>query len=193
MRCHGCQPTPSQQQTAHEAPVYCQHVNRTPANGLGIAGFIVSLVGGLLTCGFLAPVGLLLSVAGLFRPRRGLALAGTILGGLGTAWLIAGGMAVRAGIEEMEHVGRHEQSLVALDLAAEEIEITRHRSGELPGDADGRKAIVDRLDGYGNAIYYRRLSDRSYEVRSGGRDGQYFTDDDLTGGSLSTTLDYAAP
>lgn len=178
----------------HHAPQHhsSQHyAGRPPANGLGIAGFIVSLVGGLLTCGFLAPLGLLLSAAGLFRPRRGLAIAGTILGGLGTAWLIAGGMAVRAGIEEIESAGRHEQSLVALDLAAEAIEAARIRGGELPTDADGRKSLVDRLDGYGRPIYYRRLNDRAYEVRSSGRDGVYFTDDDLTGGSLSTQVDVA--
>lgn len=60
-------------------------VERT--NGLGTAGFIVSLVG-FLSCGFLSPIGLVLSLIALGRQPRGLAIAGFVLGLIGSIWLI---------------------------------------------------------------------------------------------------------
>ena len=54
-------------------------INRTPkkpeTNGLGLAGFIVSLVG-ICSGGVLSPIGLVLSIVGLFREPRGFAIAG---------------------------------------------------------------------------------------------------------------------
>src|ERR1043165_9168202 len=52
-------------------------------NGLGIAGFVVSLVG-IFTLGLLCPIGLLLSFIALFRAPRGFAIAGLIIGLLGS-------------------------------------------------------------------------------------------------------------
>jgi hypothetical protein len=71
----------SQTNTAGSAP-------RNQTNGWGIAGFIVSLVGFVLSCGCLSPIGLVLSIIGLFREPRGFAIAGLILGILGSFWLI---------------------------------------------------------------------------------------------------------
>ena len=62
-------------------------------NGLGLAGFIVSLFG-LLTCGTLSPIGFLLSVIGVFKSPRGFAIAGSILGALGSVWLAVAGLAM---------------------------------------------------------------------------------------------------
>jgi hypothetical protein len=67
-------------------------VQQTPSNGLGTAGFIVSLVG-LVTCGLLCPIGLLLSVFGLLKPPRGFAIAGTLIGGLGSIGFVLFGLA----------------------------------------------------------------------------------------------------
>jgi hypothetical protein len=58
-------------------------VHKEETNGLGTAGFVVSLVG-VLTCGFLSPVGFLFSLIALFKPPRGMAIAGAVLGGLGS-------------------------------------------------------------------------------------------------------------
>jgi len=60
-----------------------------PSNSLGLAGFIVSLAGLVVSCGLLCPVGLLLSAVALFKRPRGFALAGFILGLIGSLWLIA--------------------------------------------------------------------------------------------------------
>jgi hypothetical protein len=49
-----------------------------PSNRLGIAGFVLSLLG-LISCGLLAPVGLVLSLVGVRKEPRGLAIAGAVI------------------------------------------------------------------------------------------------------------------
>lgn len=72
-------------------------VQQAPSNGLGTGGFVVSLVG-WATCGFLCPLGLLLSLCGLLKAPRGLAIAGAIIGGLGSIWLAFFGFALVAAL-----------------------------------------------------------------------------------------------
>ncbi len=59
-----------------------------PANSLGIAGFVVSLVG-LFSCGLLSPIGAIMSMIAVGRRPRGLAIAGIVIGLIGSLWLIA--------------------------------------------------------------------------------------------------------
>jgi hypothetical protein len=54
------------------------------SNTLGLAGFIVALVGIVFSAGLLCPVGLILSLLALGRAPRGFAIAGTIIGLLGS-------------------------------------------------------------------------------------------------------------
>jgi hypothetical protein len=54
------------------------------SNTLGLAGFITSLVGFALTGGLLCPVGLILSLIALRRQPRGFAIAGVVLGVMGS-------------------------------------------------------------------------------------------------------------
>src|SRR5690348_9132833 len=72
-----------QQPMQPQAPVTHVFVNAQPTNGLGLAGFITSLVG-IVTCGVIAPIGLVLSLFGLMKPPRGFAIAGTIIGLIGS-------------------------------------------------------------------------------------------------------------
>ena len=69
-------------------------VHRDSTNGLGTAGFVTSLVGLFLTCGILSPIGLLFSAAALFKAPRGMAIAGFVLGAIGSWWLFAFGLAM---------------------------------------------------------------------------------------------------
>jgi hypothetical protein len=65
--------------------------HRPSTNGLGIAGFVVSLVGMLGACvgaAVLSPVGLILSAIALRRVPRGLAIAGLMLGIIGSVLLM---------------------------------------------------------------------------------------------------------
>src|SRR5688572_31071314 len=79
-------------------PAYTPPPVAPPAssNGLGVAGLIVSIVG-WLTCGLLCPIGVLLSLFGLFKRPRGLAIAGLVVGLAGSLFLVVFGFAVVAG------------------------------------------------------------------------------------------------
>lgn len=68
-------------------------IREQPGNGLGLAGFIISLVGFLGGCfggALLCPVGLILSAVAMKRPPKGFAIAGLVLGILGSLWLLIG-------------------------------------------------------------------------------------------------------
>ena len=58
------------------------------SNGLGTAGFILSLVG-LVTGGILSPIGLIISLIALGKHPKGLAIAGVIIGLIGSCGIIA--------------------------------------------------------------------------------------------------------
>ena len=68
-------------------------VQQAPSNGLGLAGFITSLVSLVLSCGFLSPVSLILSLIGLLKRPRGFAIAGSIISGLQLLVLLIIGVA----------------------------------------------------------------------------------------------------
>src|SRR5688572_25362426 len=65
----------------------------SPQNGLGIAGFITSLVG-WISCGVLSPIGLILSLIALGKQPRGFAIAGAIIGALGSLFLAVVGIGI---------------------------------------------------------------------------------------------------
>lgn len=64
-----------------------QQIVREGSNSAGLAGFVISLVG-LLSCGLLSPVGLIISMMGLKREPKGLAIAGVVIGLVGSLWVI---------------------------------------------------------------------------------------------------------
>lgn len=153
---------------------------RRACNGLGIAGFVVSLTGVLFTCGLLAPLGLFLSSLAMFKRPRGLATAGLVIGLVGTLWLAAGGLVVTAGMAEAGEAQRLVRTTSALEQAAALVESNRQPDGALLDDRQGQMLIVDLQDGYGNALHYQRLPSGQFEVRSAGHDGLYHTADDVT-------------
>jgi hypothetical protein len=73
-------PSPTQQNTT------IVYVYPQSSNGLAVAGFTFALLG-FLTCGCLSPIGLALSFMSLDHKPRGLAVAGCILGGIGSIWV----------------------------------------------------------------------------------------------------------
>jgi hypothetical protein len=151
-----------------------------PVNGLAIAGFIVSLLGFFTAC-ILSPVGLLLSFIALFKRPRGFAVAGLILGMIGSLipLLFVGFFgvmifsAIAMGSPGIRTFGSVQEAHTRIDSAASTNDYT------LPDDPLGEIAISDQKDGWGNPLRYRRLSPGRYEIRSAGRDGLLNTADDL--------------
>lgn len=79
-------------------------IQRPPSNDLGVAGFVSLL--GLLTCGCIAPLGLLLSVMALSKQPRGLAIAGTVIGTIGSLWVFALLLLVLLGVVSIPLLGK---------------------------------------------------------------------------------------
>jgi hypothetical protein len=152
-------------------------------NGLGIAGFIISLVGLVFTLGFLCPIGLLLSFIALFRAPRGFAVAGFILGLIGS--IIVGiflvllfffGMAMFSmftmgwpAVATLGGIEEANRKIVSYEAA---------HAGALPTDVDGDKVIAPAQDGWGHTLHFRRKGS-GYEIRSAGQDGILDTPDDI--------------
>lgn len=74
------------QQSQPAQPIHQTIVIENRSNGLGTAGFVISLVG-FLTCGLICPLGMLISFFGMFSRPRGTAIAGFVFGVIGSAWL----------------------------------------------------------------------------------------------------------
>jgi len=68
-------------------------IQREPVNGVGSAGFTISLLG-LFTCGLLSPLGLFVSLLGVWRRPRDMAISGAVMGTIGSLWLWLAGMAL---------------------------------------------------------------------------------------------------
>lgn len=137
-------------------------------NTLGLAGFIVSLSGFVLTAGILCPLGLIFSLIALRRPPRGFAIAGAVLGLVGSCGgclvtliflplLAAAGVAAFAlalggglpAIETLEHLTQIDQA------------ITRHveANGTLPTSLGVLGLPAESLvDGWGTPIQYQSSS-----------------------------------
>ena len=57
-----------------------------PQNNLGLASFIISIVG-LFAAGLLCPVGAVLGIVAMGKQPRGFAIAGFIIGLIGSFWI----------------------------------------------------------------------------------------------------------
>ncbi|HVT81724.1 MAG TPA: type II secretion system protein GspG [Phycisphaerae bacterium] len=152
------------------------------SNGLGVAGFVVSLVG-IFTAGVLCPIGLLLSFFALFRRPRGFAIAGFIVGLLGTAflavWLAFFGFVTLSCINFGKPLMMTMQSIQHARTQVEGY-ATGHM-GMVPNEADGNALVGVENDGWGHPLKYVPTGARSYEISSAGQDGIWGTADDQRG------------
>ena len=145
------------------------------SNGLGLAGFIVSLLGVFCVC--LSPIGLVLSLVGLSRRPRGFAIAGTVLGAIG--------LALGCGLGTYFAISFKDLMPVISDgyvLTGQIEEYKRAHGGAAPTDLTQVPGIPSRglSDPWGHPYHYT-LSDegRKLELVSDGPDGQADTADDV--------------
>lgn len=163
-----------------------------PTNGVGLAGFIVSLLGMFGTCGLLSPVGFILSLIGIFKEPKGFAIAGLILGLFGSLWL--GAVALVVGVASVVAVaaaiiagaglgGVVESAAEAFELrSAIETYRTDH-AGAMPGALTDLPGVdAEKLnDPWGRPYSYTIKPDgRSFTIHSDGKDGKPGTSDDIT-------------
>ncbi len=161
--------------------------HRNQSNALGVAGFVISLVGLVLCGGLISPLGLLLSFIAMFKRPRGLAVAGFVLGLIGSAWIIvaflfifvvfgvglAGVAALGAGFVE---VGRDSSTIRA--AVAEHYQA----NGTVPSTLEALNLDRDTLiDPWGEFYRYEIQADgRRYSISTAGADGIWDTEDDFS-------------
>ena len=155
-------------------------------NGLGLAGFVLSLIG-LCSGGALSPIGLIVSFIAIFRRPRGLAIAGLVLGILGSTWLVvaltvvgvtviaamlAGLIAGQGALEATVDGWRIRDAIVA----------AQDDTGALPASVEGLSLDADTLqDRWGRPYRITIDADASLiRIESDGPDGETGTDDDVS-------------
>lgn len=174
--------------TDHEPAI--DHDQKSESNGLGLAGFIVSLVGFVACGGLICPIGLILSLVALGKRPRGFAIAGLVLGILGSLWIFV--LFFFIGLGAL-------LALVGLGLAAA-IAVVASQIGENGVhiykdidhyyDANGRAPAVltdmgtytpaELEDSWGTPIRYEVSPDgQEIWLRSDGRDKAQGTGDDI--------------
>jgi hypothetical protein len=147
-------------------------------NGLGIAGFVTSLVA-ICTGFLLSPIALLLSAIALFKKPKGFAIAGTIIGGLGSIVLAIGAiLVVSAGSTIVAMGWQGYQAWQTLQQGDGRIQQARQNEGQLPETQAGRQMVDDIQDPWGQTLRYERQGG-DYRVISAGPDKQFGTGDDL--------------
>jgi hypothetical protein len=158
------------------------YVQPGPSNGLGVAGFVTSLVG-LMSCGILSPIALLLSFLALFKRPRGFAVAGTIISVIGTiALVLVGASFVLAmiGVKKgAEALGAQLTTMSAATDAAALIEEHRKANENYPTQEIGNQLISGKLDGWKSQLVYETGA-TGYQIRSAGPDTILNTQDDIT-------------
>ncbi|GAB5496822.1 MAG: hypothetical protein Phyf2KO_19020 [Phycisphaerales bacterium] len=165
-----------------------------PSNGLGIAGFVCSILGILGTCGLLCPIGLILSLFALRKPPRGLAIAGAIIGFVGSLWIIVGllvfGVMFFAAIIAIIALAA---AGAAITMPNIETYLTMNQiHGEVAAYHDTMDTLPDSLvsittlkpdlqqDYWGNPLTYEIIDADTYRLTSAGADGTIGTDDDIS-------------
>lgn len=167
-------------------------MSSTPAtNGLGIVGFVLAMVGLLGTGGLLCPVGLIISLIAVGRQPRGFAVAGIVVGLIGSCGgiivLLAFGASILAlaGLVGMAVVlSEPEKVEVTTDMAnmAFAIKAYEDREGYLPASLDVLELRPTLLtDPWGNAYRYLLTGDDGpgFELVSAGADGSFGGLDDV--------------
>lgn len=145
----------------------------------------------LLSFGVLSPIALIMSAIGLRRPRRGLAVVGTVLSLIGTGVIALG---IAAGVHDhnqrMAHVHQRQHARLIKTqvadcrqiLASAEKDIEEFKAendGLLPSEYSGMLMMVTHKDSWKNELRYE-VGDAYSLIRSAGPDGEFDNDDDVT-------------
>ncbi len=168
------------------------------SNGLGIAGFVVSLVG-IFSCGLLSPVGLVLSFVALYRRPRGFAIAGVIIGAIGSICgvfslimgffsLLLGALGIGAGVAAG---APYIDTGMRMAHVAEVVAAHRGADGTFPTDLStlSELSTEEREDHWGHPLRVVPGEPGKFEIISNGPDGIAGTRDDITTSSSSDDED----
>lgn len=164
-------------------PAPAEYPTPPPQNGIGLAGFVVSLVG-LFFCGIPAVFGVLISLIGLTKTPKGFATAGLVIGLVGMLELAI----VCAMIFSAYQVGKSASVYLQefpvsmqLNMEAQTVGNEWEKLERLPNQAEGDLLLRGKRDLMGNQLVYE-TDGTSFTLRSAGADGTLNTDDDIVAG-----------
>ncbi|MFG0304918.1 MAG: DUF4190 domain-containing protein [Phycisphaerales bacterium JB040] len=169
----------------HEPHAEVVVVDVPQTNSAGFWGFVLSLLGVTCCAGTcLTWVGLILSLIGLGKEPRGFAVAGTVLGIIGTTGgLVFWGSGGRSVVRLARNVGLMEVQTYRAMWSAEQYVLDAYDdTGRLPAtfdDATGGGLVF--TDQWGTDLVYRvRPDGNGYEFHSAGPDTAWGTGDELS-------------
>ncbi len=157
------------------------------SNQLGLAGFIVSLVGFVACAGILCPIGLVMSAIALRREPKGFAMAGVIIGLVGSFgmivfFLVLGGLGIvlaAVGIGAAIHGG---EALLDATRIADAINTQMRAGAPAPMTLDDVAGLQDewKIDKWGRPYRFTMSEDKkSFKIESAGADAKTGTIDDI--------------
>ncbi|MFK7790684.1 MAG: DUF4190 domain-containing protein [Phycisphaeraceae bacterium] len=161
------------------------HVHHVQSNGMGTAAGVCSIIG-LVSCGLLCPIGLVLGLMSMKKEPNGMAITGVVLGAIGSliyaiififfggALLVACGGCI--GIANMANELAEQR--VASQPAADAIVAYYETNDKLPDDATVQQLLVG-LEHEGHAFRFKAgIDGSSFTLEHPGDDGQWNTADD---------------
>lgn len=180
---------PSLNQPSFNQPMHPHQQPPKQENGVGLTGFIVSLVG-LFLCGIPSLIGLIISAFGLKKEPRGLAIAGVILGLVGLVELglvaVSTYQAVRVTQQSFNQI-RAQLAEIPMEEAASDIGSKWQEQGRIPTQEEGDEMLVGKNDMMNNSLVYE-TDGESFSIRSAGMDGVLETEDDVVVGPFEDPL-----
>ena len=153
------------------------HVEQAPKNSLGTAGFVVSLIGWFFG-GLLCPVGFVMSLIALQRQPKGFAIAGTIIGGIGSLGGIVVAILIAAFIIGASTIAITAANIADVMKANVRINKVYTNTGSLPSESKGNQILAD--NGLDLAKYkYETTGATTYTITNASFDGRFGTTDDI--------------
>lgn len=157
------------------------------SNQLGLAGFIVSLVGFVACAGILCPIGLVMSAIALRREPKGFAIGGVIIGLVGSVamivvFLVLGGLGfilAAVGIGAAIHGG---EAFLDANRIGDAITTQIRAGAPVPTTLDDVQGLQDewKQDKWGRPYRFTMSEDKkSFKIESDGPDAKTGTIDDI--------------
>ena len=175
-------------QPAAQPPVTHVTVQHPASNNLGLAGFITSLLG-LISCGVLAPIGLILSLIGLTKRPRGFAIAGTVIGVIGSIFLVVAGLTIVAGLTGLGVAGKMLKDYADSHETARKVYLQLDQQRKAGGTAGAGGAALTTTaanavaaqhnDPWGTPLKAEVAADGTITIITAGRDKKFDTKDDI--------------
>ncbi len=157
-------------------------IQTAPATGntLGVLSLVVSLCG-FVTFGLTFPIGFVMGLFALRKSPKGVAIAATVIGGLGTLAVVTTvALLVTAAVGFANAIQPELDTENAMSEVRSAVLEYKKQNNELPSDAVGKTLVGKNCDGWGKLLRYEvdPSSDEGFVIRSAGADGVFDTDDD---------------